>query len=790
MVLNLQSRLTAALLSVTALFAVTALLTLLALRQLDDHSQRMVGEHWPTASAIMDTEIFFYEMRNSVFAPAPNADRDKHIANLQKMLQEKRNQLGRLSLDKGDFARIDRLLAAAGETLIGPVRLNGRPGEAMESADAAVQPVIDRARSIGRTDLVSMLLESVMCFNDYLITGNREEIDSFHQICSQIESHGSFGRVLPEYGAYKEKALSVFAVAGQLQQASSEFLRVAGELSLTLREIERNYQTQVITPATKLAKEEVQSATRRLILSMLAGLIASFVIGIIMSRRIAGVVSQVLVQVEAIRDGRIDTRLAMQRRDELGRLAAAVDSMAARISNVVVRICAASGNVRSVAGRLTVSAAEIAAGSQAQLLEVKATVAAVKSIQSSVKELGEGVEAVRDALCESRSSMQEMTTNIDGVAQNADQLAGASKEVHATMIELTASINEIAGNAARLKGSATENAAAISELDSTTRQIEEHSRQTAQITAEVRRLAESGQQTVNETIRSIGDIGQAMHVTTDMTHALAEDIRNIDKILAVIDEINDQTALLAFNATIIAAQAGEHGRSFAVVASEIRELSNRTSLSTKEIAQVLLNVQTGSTKVAETVDQVQRQVDHSEANSRNAEEALVRIVDGIREASRQVEKIARSTAEQTGGTHHLRDSIAGMAGMAEQIALEVEHQSREGEMISAASTRVQSITEQVRNAMREQSQASRVIAQMTESISVQFDRVEATSARQQRESETIIAAIGRIERSAEDGGVCSETLREMVEQLGVDVNEMEGEIAYFEVSSNAQVTGA
>ena len=148
MVLNLQTRLTAALLTVTALFAVTALLTLVAIRQIDDHSRRMVDEHYPTAVTIMDTEIFFYQMRQKVFSPPVGTDRDKLVTSLQEQLRRKREEIGRLPLAEGSRARIDRLLIAAGEKLAMPVLLQGKPGEAMEAADGAIEPVLARARIV------------------------------------------------------------------------------------------------------------------------------------------------------------------------------------------------------------------------------------------------------------------------------------------------------------------------------------------------------------------------------------------------------------------------------------------------------------------------------------------------------------------------------------------------------------------------------------------------------------------------------------------------------------------
>lgn len=780
MVLNLHARLIAAFLAVTAIFACTGILTLLSLRQLNEHSTRMAEEYWPTADAIMEAEIAFLELRNTVFDPPEGFDRDRLIADLQRQIQERRQLFRQLKLAAAELGRIDALLQEAAAALATPLRLHGVPGERMEEADEAVQPVLAQARELGQLELVDVLWESVMAFNDYLITNDAEELEAFRRHSLVIEGHPGFATLRQSYLPYKEKALAVFAAEAEAQQARREFLRIGKNLSETLQRLERDYESTVVAPAVKLSAARATNTSRMMILSLLVGLIFSVAIGIFMARRIGGVVEQVLGQVQQIRDGSIDTRLHLRRRDELGKMAAAIDSMAERLTGVVCRIGDSSNDVGLVAGHLTKAAKEVEAGARRQLLEVKETVGAVRRIQTTVAALGAGVEATRGAVNESRVSMLQMTANIEEVANSTEQLVEASEEVHSSMVEMAASIREISMNAARLKESAAENAAAVNEMDAATRQIEERARQTATITEEVRRLAETGQQTVDQTIAGIGDIGQAMQATAEMTHALAADILNIDSILTVIDEITDQTALLALNAAIIAAQAGEHGSSFAVVASEIRQLSDRASHSTKEISQVLSKVRTGSANVVSTVEQAQKSVETGGSYSRHSGEALGRIVAGIEEVARQMAKIAGSTAEQTGGTRHLSRSVAGITDMAEQIAAAVAQQSKGGEQISAAAGRVQEITGQVRNATREQSLASRAVTANTEALAQMFERVEAMSASQQRESEAIAVAVGSIEESAAAGDGCGKRVMELVGQLAMVVVGLKGEVAYFE----------
>ena len=151
---------------------------------------------------------------------------------------------------------------------------------------------------------------------------------------------------------------------------------------------------------------------------------------------------------------------------------------------------------------------------------------------------------------------------------------------------------------------------------------------TAAISEGVRKDAEMGKEAVEATITGIHEIRRSSRITYEVINTLSERAADIGTILSVIDEVAEQTNLLALNAAIIAAQAGEHGKGFAVVADEIKELAERTSSSTREIAQVIKGVQDETQRAVEAINQAEKSIADGELLSQKSGEALTKIVTG------------------------------------------------------------------------------------------------------------------------------------------------------------------
>jgi methyl-accepting chemotaxis protein len=319
------------------------------------------------------------------------------------------------------------------------------------------------------------------------------------------------------------------------------------------------------------------------------------------------------------------------------------------------------------------------------------------------------------------------------------------------------------------------------EMDSSIRQVEKNAMDTAAISEEVRKDAETGKEAVVATISGIREIKRSSGITYEVINTLSERAGEIGTILSVIDEVAEQTNLLALNAAIIAAQAGERGKGFAVVADEIKELAERTSSSTREIDQVIKGVQNETARAVEAINLAEESIADGELLSQKSGEALTKIVSGVEKASAQMDEIARTTIEQARGSEMIRNAMEQVLEMVTQIAMATREQGLGGELIMAAVEKMKELTAQVSSSTREQSKVGNFIANSTENITGMIEHIKRACDEQGRGSEQIVISIEDIKQSTETNLEATNVMKDAVMNLFQQIEIMQKEIGAFRI---------
>ncbi|MBB5019279.1 methyl-accepting chemotaxis protein/methyl-accepting chemotaxis protein-3 (ribose and galactose sensor receptor) [Chitinivorax tropicus] len=267
-----------------------------------------------------------------------------------------------------------------------------------------------------------------------------------------------------------------------------------------------------------------------------------------------------------------------------------------------------------------------------------------------------------DSLLSSIARMQtSLRGMIDGIQQGSNALGGSAANLTAQMVHIN--------DAARSSSDATTaTAAAVQQMTSSVEQISQSARETELNSERSTVLAANGEKLVSQAAHEIQRVSDQIDSASQQIHGLMERSREIGGIAAVIKEIADQTNLLALNAAIEAARAGEQGRGFAVVADEVRKLAERTSGATEQITGMIQGIQHDTQSVVSSMQAVTPQVAKGVSMAEQAAESLREISEGARDTLGKIRSVAHATSEQSTASNSIASNIDRIAAMVDSAA--------------------------------------------------------------------------------------------------------------------------
>ncbi len=514
---------------------------------------------------------------------------------------------------------------------------------------------------------------------------------------------------------------------------------------------------------------------------ILVAVALAVILGLLITRNI---VSRVRIMGEAVNagaEGDLTATVRIDSHDEIGKLGSDFNEMVDRLSGMIGKVSRSSSELAGISDTMAKASHSVVGSAKTQAESVSKTSAAIVQINTSVKGVAQGVDSLSVSASESSSSILEMASSVEEVVQNMENLALSVNEVSSSIVEMGASIKQVGNGVVSLMEVSTATASSVMEMDSSIKQVERNANETAAISTAVRIDAETGREAVEAVINGMQEIKRASQITSEVIATLSERAADIGDILSVIDEVAEQTNLLALNAAIIAAQAGEHGKGFAVVADEIKELSERTSSSTREISQVIRGVQEETRRAVEAIDQAERSIGDGELLSQKSGEALTKIVVGVNEATAQVAEIARTTVEQAKGSQMIREAMEQVSEMVSQIAKATREQGQGSELIMGAVENMKGLTSQVLSSTREQNKVGNLIARSTESITEMIRHIKRACDEQSRGSEQIVISVEDIQQATDANLEATRVMDEAVYKLFRQTELLKKEMEAFKI---------
>lgn len=252
------------------------------------------------------------------------------------------------------------------------------------------------------------------------------------------------------------------------------------------------------------------------------------------------------------------------------------------------------------------------------------------------------------------SAMKNMTQSlrnmISETASISEGIASASNQLHSTAAQIATGAEEVAAQTGTVATASEEMSATSSDIARNCTMASDASQQSSD-------AANVGAKVVQETITGMGVIAERVRQTSKTVEALGARSEQIGNIVGTIEDIADQTNLLALNAAIEAARAGEQGRGFAVVADEVRALAERTTRATREIGEMIKAIQNETREAVSSMEDGVNEVEKGAVTSQKSGQALEEILNSINEVSMQISQIATAAEEQTAVTNEVTTNV-------------------------------------------------------------------------------------------------------------------------------------
>ena len=420
---------------------------------------------------------------------------------------------------------------------------------------------------------------------------------------------------------------------------------------------------------------------------------------------------------QALAEGDVEQEISVKSRDEVGDLAEAyrrvVDYMK-EMAGVTKRIAAGDLTMeiepKSEKDVLSNAFSQMVASQRDLIGKVKATAA---SVSEAGRQLSRASEQTAQAT-------QQIASTIQMIAKGAGEQSVTLQESTNNMGQLSVTIEQISRGAQEQSRGVEEATDMVSQVSTAAGQVSANARAGSEAWKGTASSAEKGALKTHETIEGMEKIKRAMDVVSMKVADLGHRSDEIGKIVATIDDIAAQTNLLALNAAIEAARAGEQGRGFAVVADEVRKLAERSSTATKEIAVLIGGIQGGVREAVSAMQQGGREVEGGYKLAADAGEALDDILERARDVGRQVEQISRAAQELDALSDDMVKVIDRINKIVEQNVVATEQMSESALNMSRSVETTSAVAE-------ENSAAAQEVSASAEEMSAQVEEVLASA---------------------------------------------------------------
>ncbi len=475
--------------------------------------------------------------------------------------------------------------------------------------------------------------------------------------------------------------------------------------------------------ASSLQAERAAMHNARLHLGLAAalGLALAFGVSWVVSRGLVRPIQEVQLAAHRIGEGDLTRRLdATDRADEIGDVVRAFEEMTHELAGTIRQVAAAADRVEATAGTIAQGTGRFLAVTQEQQRgndEAATTLAEIEQLIDRIaKSAGESAHSLDLSVDGSTASFRELAESGEALRENASELSDRSDEIIRSLEQVIERSVRVADDAEGLLPATETATSSATEVASAARTVSKNAEETARLSSGVVETAERGRQIVRDAVQGMEATRETIEESERVIQALNQRAAEIGTILTVIDDVSDETNLLALNAAIIAAQAGERGKAFAVVADEMKAVCERVQAGTREIEAVVRAVQQETANAASSISRGTARAREGATLIRQAEASLAEITSAARESGDHMTESASSTAQQMVAAATMVEHLETLRTGVERIRAVTRAQVDANATVQRSSNALCNVAERMRHAVDLQTGGTSRIGQSVEDV--------------------------------------------------------------------------
>jgi methyl-accepting chemotaxis protein len=468
--------------------------------------------------------------------------------------------------------------------------------------------------------------------------------------------------------------------------------------------------------------------------------------------------------------------------NEIGSIAKGVTFLEQRLSKMIAKMVDTATNVSMAIRQVERTYGIVGEGITKQTNAVKDIIQSIGSANKTQSEVSDSIEKLLNFSTENVTSLLEMKATAEEMAAQTQRLFRATEDSYSVVLEMSQTSKAISASSGQALSAVEDTSASVEEVAASVREVEDHAGDSSKLADKVRDITSNiGMMSVVNAVEGMEAISDEVKKSADIIQRLGARSVDIEKVLSVIRDVTEQTNLLSLNAAILAAQAGEYGKSFSVVADEIRALSERTASSTREIGGIVKTIQRDIKDTVYSIDEARLKVDEGNGLVVKVGEALREILTASIQSTDMTKAIERATGEQAIGLKQITSAVEDIRKVMNSVAKSTKEQENALSYLLEGVGDVKEVAELSKRGAGEQAEGTRIISRNIELANERIQQINKNVAYQKKLNTEIIAAMEGVNAVGAATANDTEEVSSSLKTLFLEIENLRKEMEIFKV---------